>query len=144
MAVSLRELAAMVTSFPASYRLALAHEMLLANPAGIDRQMLAWLEGMMQPLAATDPGELAPFVASLGRSGEILAFPARQVIMNGLFGKWLETRLKTGADDEELTQLCHLVRAPGRPGPRPLTLAVSMSVGFIAPTRPCPWRPWPW
>ena len=134
MAVSLRELAAMVTSIPASYRLALAHEMLLANPAGIDRQILAWLEGMMQPLAATDPGELAPFVASLGRSGEILAFPARQVIMNGLFGKWLETRLKTGADDEELTQLCYLVRALDDPD-QALTLAVSMSVGFIAPTR---------
>ena len=134
MAVPLRELAAMVSSIPASNRLALAHEMLLTNPAGLDRQMLAWLEGLMQPLAAADPAELAPFVASLGRDGDILAFPARQVITNGLFGKWLETRLETGADAEELAQLCYLVRALDDPD-KAMTLAVSMSVGFVSPTR---------
>ena len=134
MAVPLRELAAIITSIPASDRLALAHEMMLASPGGPDRQMLSWLEGLMQPLAATDPAELAPFVASLGCDGEILAFPARQVIMNGLFGKWLETSLETGADAEELAQLCCLVRALDDPE-QAMTLAVSMSVGFIKPTR---------
>jgi adenylate cyclase class 1 len=134
MAVPLRELAAMVSSIPVPDRLALAHEMLRSNPAGFDRQMLAWLEGLMQPLAAADPSELALFVASLGREGETLAFPARQVIMNGLFGKWMETRLKTGADAEDLAQLCYLVRALDDPE-QAMTLAVSMSVGFITPTR---------
>lgn len=134
MAVSLRELAAIVSSIPASDRLALAHEMLLTNTVGHDRQILAWLEGLTKPLAATDPTELAPFVASLGRSGETLAFPARQVIMNGLFGKWMETRLETGADNEDLDQLCHMVRALDDPN-QAMTLAVSMSVGFITPTR---------
>ena len=132
--VSLRELAAMVASLPAPDRLALAHEMLSARSAIRDRQMLAWIEGLTKPLAATDPAEIAPFVAALGQRGEVLAFPARQVVVNGLFGKWLATRLETAAGNEDLDQLCHVVRALDDSG-HAMALARSIHKGLFAPTR---------
>ncbi|MEF2231740.1 MAG: adenylate cyclase, partial [Pseudodesulfovibrio sp.] len=134
MAVSLRELAAMIASLPASDRLALAHEMLSARAVIRDRQMLSWLEELMKPLAATDPAKIAPFVAALGSRGEVLAFPARQVVINGLFGKWLSTRLESAAGNEDLDQLCHVVRALDDPE-RAMALARSLAKGLISPTR---------
>ncbi len=132
-AISLREMAAIVTSLPADDRLALAHEMLLDYPGTHDKQTLSWLEGLMNPLAGAPPEELTPFVASLGQNDEVLSFPARQVIGNGLFGEWMATRLKTGASDCDLEELCHLVAALDDPE-QAATLAVSMGVGFITPT----------
>jgi len=133
MTVSLREMTAMVATLPTSDRLALAHEMLLSRAVAADRQILGWLEGLMRPLAATDPTELAPFVASLGRRGEILAFPARQVIDNGLFGKWLTSRTETAAGNEDIDLLCNVIRAMDDPE-RAMALADSMAGGLIFPT----------
>ncbi|MDD3313534.1 class I adenylate cyclase [Pseudodesulfovibrio sp.] len=133
MAVSLREMAALLATLPASDRLALAHEMLTSRAVTADRQLLGWLEGLMQPLAAADPAELAPFVASLGRRGEILAFPARQVIDNGLFGKWLTSRTETAAGNEDVDLICNVIRAMDDPE-RATALAASLAGGLIAPT----------
>ncbi|WP_319471961.1 class I adenylate cyclase [uncultured Pseudodesulfovibrio sp.] len=132
-AVSLREMAAIVTGLDACDRLALGHEMLLDYPGDHDKQTISWLEGLMTPLATTDPAELLPFLTSLGRNGEELAFPARQTLKSGAFGKWMTTRLKTGASGEELEDICHLLIAMNDPE-MAATLAVSISVGFISPT----------
>ena len=132
-AISLRELAATVTTFPAEDRLALAHEMLLDYPGSHDKQTLSWLEGLMTPLAATEPDELAPFIIKLGRQDEKLAFPARQVLMNGLFGEWIKTRLETGASGDELNELCYIVTALDDPE-QAKTLSVSINIGFVTPT----------
>jgi len=131
--IPLRELAARVAPMAASDRLGLAHEMLLNYPGDNDKETLSWLKAIMKPLAATDPTELAPFIAELGEREETLAFPVRQVIMNGLFGKWIETRLETGASDQELKELCGIVVALDD-AKQAQTLAVSVSVGFIKPT----------
>jgi adenylate cyclase class 1 len=131
--IPLRELAARVAPMAACDRLSLAHEMLLNYPGGNDKKTLSWLEAIMAPLADTDPTELAPFLAELGKREEILAFPVRQLIMNGLFGKWIETQLETGASDQELTDLCHIVMTLDD-AKQAQTLAVSVSVGFIKPT----------
>lgn len=131
--ISPRELAALVVTIPAQDRLALAHEMLLGYPGDHDKQTISWLEGLTKPLASTEPEELAPFVAALGKQGEVLAFPARQVITSGLFGKWVNMILETGASGDELDDLCHMVLALDDPE-HATTLAVSISVGFISPT----------
>lgn len=131
--VSLRELAAMVGSIPAEDRLALGHEMLVDYPGDHDKQTISWLEGLMKPLAGTAPQELSPFVASLGKMGETLAFPARQVLMSGLFGEWLTKTLETGASGEDLETLSHIVSAMDDPA-HAKTLAVSIKIGFISAT----------
>lgn len=131
--VSLRELAAIVSAMQPHERLTLAHEMLLDYPGQHDKQTSAWLEGLMTPLAGVDPREIATAVADLGAEGETLAFPVRQVLLNGRFAEWMHTRLETGASGEELEEMCHIVAALNDPG-QAVTLAVSMSVGFIAPT----------
>lgn len=134
-AIPLKQLASLIGNLPAGDRLALAHEMLLDYPGDHDRQTVAWLEGLTQPLAAVPAEELVPFVASLGAMGEALAFPAKQVIMGGHFGQWVKTTLKTGTSGETLEQLCHIVIALDDPT-HAKTLAVSIKVGFISPT-PC-------
>jgi len=132
-AISLRKLTAILTTLPARDRLALAHEMLLGYPGDLTKQDFVWLEELMKPLAATDPEEVAPFLVDLGKQGEALAFPGKQIITNGLFGEWLTTTLKTGASGEQLEQLCHMVTALDDPI-YAKTLAISINVGFIAPT----------
>lgn len=131
--IPLRKLAAIVQNMPVADRLGLAHEMLLNYPGDNDKQSLEWLEGLMNTLVNADPAELAPFVAELGLVGEPLAFPVRQILMNGKFGKWFGTRLETGASDQELEELCAMVVALNDPK-HAETLAVSVSVGFITPT----------
>lgn len=131
--IPLRKLAAMVQTMPAADRLGLAHEMLRGFPGDNDKQSLEWLTGLMTTLADADPVELAPLVAELGLTDETLAFPVHQVLMGGEFGQWFETRLKTGASDQELSELCAMVVALDTPA-HAETLAVSVSVGFIKPT----------
>ncbi|MGL1864052.1 MAG: class I adenylate cyclase [Pseudodesulfovibrio sp.] len=131
--ISMRNLAGILTNMGADDRLALAHEMLLDYPGEHDKQTMNWLESLMTPLAATEPEELAPFIIALGKQGETLAFPARQIITNGLFGPWLGTRLETGASGQDLEDICHIVVALNDPE-RAATLAATISVGFITPT----------
>jgi adenylate cyclase class 1 len=133
MTISLREMAAVVAPLPARDRLALAHEMMADFASALDKPMTSWLETLVRPLADTAPEELVPFLADLGESGQPLAFPVRQVVMNGRLGKWVKTRLETGASDQELDQLCRVVVALDSPA-HAETLAVSMAVGFITPT----------
>jgi len=132
-AMPLRELAAKIATLSASNRLSLAHEMLLNYPGDNDKETLSWLESLMTPLADTDPIELVPFIAGLGKAGDTLAFPAQQVIMNGEFGEWIATHLETGASDHELEDLCNIVIALDDEK-LAQTMAVSVSVGFIKPT----------
>ncbi|MCJ2165901.1 MULTISPECIES: class I adenylate cyclase [unclassified Pseudodesulfovibrio] len=107
------QLAAKVASWPAQDRLALAHEMLLNYPGNNDKEILNWLENLLKPLMGTDPAELAPFVARLGEQGITLAFPVRQIIVGGLFGRWINARLTNGTSGPELEQLCRIIRGIG-------------------------------
>ncbi|BCS87861.1 class I adenylate cyclase [Pseudodesulfovibrio sediminis] len=111
--VPLHKLDLAVSAWPAPDRLALAHEMLLNYPGNNDRETLIWLESLLQPLVASDPVELAPFVASLGERGEPLAFPVKQALTNGLFGKWVNTRIANGTSGQELQDLCRIINALG-------------------------------
>ncbi|QJB55016.1 class I adenylate cyclase [Pseudodesulfovibrio sp. zrk46] len=131
--IPMRKLAAILTSLPARDRLALSHEMLLDKSIQRDKQTREWLEGLINSLAAVQPEELTPFVAELGRCGETLAFPAKQVIISGLFGEWLSTTLKTGTSGDAMEDLCYMVWALDDPE-HAHTLAVSISVGFITAT----------
>lgn len=131
--VSMRELATTLTAMKADAQLALAHEMLLDYPGTYDKPMLDFLSGLMKPMGSAQPETIAPFVAELGRQDTSLAFPVRQVIMHGLFGEWIRTRLETGAGEEELDDLCHMVSAIDDPA-LARTLATSIGVGFIVPT----------
>lgn len=108
--VPLRNLDAKVSNWPAADRLALAHEMLVDFPGDNDRETLAWLESLLKPLVASDPMELVPFVERLGDAGEPLAYPVRQAIVNGLFGRWLANRISNHLKGEELRQICHVIR----------------------------------
>ncbi len=109
----LPQLAPKVASWPATERLALAHEMLKDFPGKKDRETLTWLEELLKPLMGTDPEELAPFVARLGEQGDTLAFPVRQAIMSGLFGRWINSRLTNGVEGRDLEQLCMVLRGMG-------------------------------
>ena len=131
--ISMRELTAMLTSLGIKAQLGLAHEMLLDYPGNHDKPTQDWLTELMKPMAGAKPEKIAPFVAMLGRQGETLAFPIRQVIIHGLFGEWLKTRLETGASERELEELCHIVMGLDDPL-LAQTLAVSIKVGFITPT----------
>ncbi|MGE4192952.1 MAG: class I adenylate cyclase [Pseudodesulfovibrio sp.] len=102
-----------VAAWPARDRLALAHEMLRHVPGDKDKETLAWLEELLKPIMATDPEELAPFVARLGEQGETLSFPARQILVSGLFGRWINSRLSNGIDGRGLEQLCGVIRGLG-------------------------------
>ncbi|WP_319584325.1 class I adenylate cyclase [uncultured Pseudodesulfovibrio sp.] len=102
-----------VSAWPARDRLALVHEMLKDFPGDMDRDTLSWVEELLKPLMGTDPEELVPFVARLGAEGEILAFPVRQVIVGGLFGRYLNSRLTNGVEDEDLEELCQAIRGVG-------------------------------
>jgi adenylate cyclase class 1 len=99
-----------VAAWPAKDRLALVHGMLQDFPGDMDRETLAWVEDLLKPLMGTDPEELVPFVARLGEQGEVLAFPVRQVIVGGLFGRWINSRLTNGVTGADLEQLCLVVR----------------------------------
>ena len=133
MTVTLRELSSATASMAPGDRLALGHEALLDYPGANDKPTLNWLEELLKPLASAEPTDLAPFVASLGRKGDVLAFPAAQVIQRGLFGKWLEAGLGNGVGGRELDRLCHLVRALDDPA-LARTMAISIDAGFIAAT----------
>jgi adenylate cyclase class 1 len=102
-----------VASWPARDRLALIHELLSDFPGDKDRETLAWIEGLLKPLMGTDPEELMPFVARLGEQGEMLAFPVKQVIVGGLFGRFLNSRLTNGSSGRDLEQLCLAIRGVG-------------------------------
>ncbi|WP_207260358.1 class I adenylate cyclase [Desulfovibrio sp. Huiquan2017] len=106
----LARLAPKVAAWPARDRLGLAHEMLRDFPGDKDKETLAWLEDLLKPLMGTAPEELAPFVARLGEQGEVLAFPVRQVIAGGLFGRFIDSRLTNGAEGRDLEQLCRVIR----------------------------------
>ncbi|WP_419785069.1 class I adenylate cyclase [Pseudodesulfovibrio sp.] len=133
MTVSLRELTALIATIPANDRLALAHEMLRSREVIADRQLTAWLEEIVQPLAGADPTELAPFIAFLGARGEVLAFPAFQVLNNGLFGKWLDSRVGTVAGNEDINLLCNVLRALDDQE-RAAAFAQSLAKGLIFPS----------
>lgn len=132
-ALSLRQLTDIITTFPARDRLALAHEMLTDYPGNLDKNDIRWLEAIMQPLAAADPMKLLPFLVSLSKQGETLAFPAKTVITGEFFGKWLTTTLKTGAKGVPLDQLCHTLLALNDPQYATL-LSQAIMTGNIAPT----------
>ncbi|MEZ7197921.1 class I adenylate cyclase [Pseudodesulfovibrio karagichevae] len=102
-----------VAAWPARDRLGLVHEMLKDFPGDMDRETLAWVEELLKPLMGTDPEELVPFVARLGEQGELLAFPVRQVIVGGLFGRWINSRLTNGVEGRDLEQLCQVIRGVG-------------------------------
>jgi adenylate cyclase class 1 len=102
-----------VAAWPARDRLALVHGMLGNFPGDMDRETLAWVEELLKPLMGTDPEELVPFVARLGEQGEILAFPVRQVIVGGLFGRWMNSRMTNGVEGRDLEQLCMVIRGVG-------------------------------
>nr|WP_287410586.1 class I adenylate cyclase [Pseudodesulfovibrio sp.] len=109
--VSLHKLDAKISNWPVRDRLAIAHEMLKEYPGDNDKETLTWLESLLKPLMATDPVELAPFVAELGEMGETLAFPVKQAVMGGLLGRWINTRLSNGTNDTELHQICLILKA---------------------------------
>nr|WP_321258080.1 class I adenylate cyclase [uncultured Pseudodesulfovibrio sp.] len=109
--VSLHKLDAKISSWPVRDRLAIAHEMLNEYPGDNDKKTLTWLENLLKPLMATDPVELAPFVAELGETGETLAFPVKQAVMGGLLGRWINTRLSNGTHGAELHQICMIIKA---------------------------------
>jgi adenylate cyclase class 1 len=102
-----------VAAWPARDRLGLVHEMLKDFPGDMDRDTLAWVEELLKPLMGTDPEELVPFVARLGEQGEVLAFPVRQVIVGGLFGRWINSRLTNGVEGADQEQLCQIIRGVG-------------------------------
>ncbi|EGB14279.1 adenylate cyclase [Pseudodesulfovibrio mercurii] len=102
-----------VAAWPARDRLTLVHEMLLDLPGDKDKELLTWLEGVLKPLMGTDPEELVPFVARLGEQGELLAFPVRQVIVGGLFGRFINSQLTNGVAGTDLEQLCRVIRGMG-------------------------------
>lgn len=102
-----------VAAWPARDRLALAHEMLREVPGDKDKETLTWLEELLKPVMGTDPEELAPFVARLGEQGETLSFPARQTLVSGLFGRWINSRLVNGVAGPGLEQLCGVIRGLG-------------------------------
>ncbi|OIQ52142.1 Adenylate cyclase [Pseudodesulfovibrio hydrargyri] len=102
-----------VAAWPARDRLALAHAMLKDFPGDMDRDTLTWIEERLKPLMGTDPEELVPFVARLGEQDEVLAFPVRQVIVGGLFGRHLNSRLTNGVAEAYLEELCRVIRGLG-------------------------------
>ena len=109
--IPLPNLTAKVAQWPAHDRLALAHEMLSDYPGDNDRETLNWLESLLKPLMASDPMELLPFVERLGDLGEVLAFPVKQAIAGGLFGRWLTNRIANHLESDELRQVCKAIRA---------------------------------
>lgn len=132
-AVSLATLGTKIAMWPPRDRLALTHEMLLDYPGDNDRDTLNWLEELLKPLMAADPMELAPFIEHLGERGEVLAFPVKQAITNGLFGRWINTRLSNGSSGKDLEQTCMVVRGLGDSHYAEL-LAKGMELGRIKPT----------
>jgi len=132
--IALRELAAMLASTPAGDRLALGHEMLLSYPGNHDKQTLDWLDALMASVSTAPPEELTPFIASLGEQGEILAFPARQVLMHSSFEVWLSNSLKKGGNTVKLSVLCHIILALNDPY-YALELSRSLKTETFAPTK---------
>ncbi|MBG0791815.1 MAG: class I adenylate cyclase [Desulfovibrionaceae bacterium] len=111
--VGLHNLSPKIGQWPAFDRLALVHEMLSDYPGDNDRETLAWLESLLKPLMAADPMELTPFVERLGDMGETLAFPARQAILGGLFGRWLTNRISNDLEGDDLRLVSKVIRGLG-------------------------------
>lgn len=109
----LPRLAPKVSGWPARDRLALVQGMLKDFPGDMDRDTLAWVEELLKPLMGTDPEELVPFLVRLGAQGEVLAFPVRQVLVGGLFGRYLNSRLANGVEDAHREELCRILRGIG-------------------------------
>lgn len=128
----LRNLTPMVALWPSHDRLALVHEMLSDYPGDNDRETLNWLESLLKPLMASDPMELSPFVEHLGDMGEILAFPVKQAIVGGLFGRWLVNRISNHLDGDDLRQVCKAVRGLGS-SRYAEAMAKGMELGRIKP-----------
>ena len=108
--VSLRQLDTKIADWPIRDRLAIAHEMLSDFPSITDREILAWLESLLQRILRSDVEELAQSVADLSNHSLPLAFPIRQALMNGAVGRWLANRISEGSDGDGLHRICQLIR----------------------------------
>jgi adenylate cyclase class 1 len=133
MTISLRELAAVVAPLPVGDRIALAHEMLRDIRTTPDKPLMTWLEDLVRPLGEADPAELVTFLDELGRQGEPLAFPVRQVVMAGGLGLWVDQRLAAPPEGERLDRLCRVIAALDSPG-LAAALASAMAAGTVRPT----------
>jgi adenylate cyclase class 1 len=121
-----------ISAWPARDRLALVHEMLRDFPGDMDRDTLSWVEDLLKPLMATDPEEMVPFVTRLGAEDEVLAFPVRQVILGGLFGRYLNSRLTNGVEEDDQEELCQTIRGIGG-STYGNALAQAIDLGRLAP-----------